>query len=136
MTPLEGFWWLPGQTRMDLSDKSRLHWMSVLRVPDFVTEEEFHWALETAQKKKKQNLTSVAFLTLTEGLCVQCMHIGPYDTEASTLASIEAFAGEQGFVPDFTSDRLHHEIYLGDPRRTAPQRLRTILRIPVRRQNP
>ncbi len=133
MPPLEGFWWLPGQTRLDLSDKGRLHWLSVLRVPDFVDEADFRWARDTAQAKKKMDLGSVSLKTIREGLCVQCMHLGPYDTESATLEAMEQYAREQGCQLDLSSERLHHELYLSDPRRAAPKNWKTVLRLPIRR---
>ena len=132
--PLEGFWWQEGVEGVDYSRKEDFCWISVIRLPDFVTEADFQWAVDEAQRKKKQDYSKVEFLTICEGLCVQCMHIGPYDTEPETLRQMDAFAAEQGYVPDFTAGRLHHEIYLGDPRRTAPEKLKTVLRHPVRKK--
>lgn len=99
-----------------------------------MTREEFDWAVQEATAKKKQDFSTAEFRTYDEGLCVQCMHIGPYDTEPETLRQMDVFAAEQGYVPDFTAGRLHHEIYLGDPRRTAPEKLKTVLRHPVRKK--
>lgn len=131
--PLEGFWWQPGVEGVDLSRKSEFHWISVIRAPDFVTEEDFRWAVEAASKKKKRDLSGVEFLTIEEGLCVQCLHVGPYDTEPETVAAMHRFLEEQGYCLDFSETRRHHEIYLGDPRKTSPEKLRTILRHPVRK---
>lgn len=131
--PLEGFWWQPGVEGVDLSRKSDFHWISVIRAPDFVTEEDFRWAVEAASKKKKRDLSGVEFLTIEEGLCVQCLHVGPYDTEPETVAAMHRFLEEQGYCLDFSETRRHHEIYLGDPRKTSPEKLRTILRHPVRK---
>ncbi len=132
--PLEGFWWQPGLAGVDYSQKRGFHWISVIRVPDFIKQEDFDWAVQEATAKKKRDFSTAEFRTYDEGLCVQCMHIGPYDTEPETLRQMDAFAAEQGYVPDFTAGRLHHEIYLGDPRRTAPEKLKTVLRHPVRKK--
>ena len=126
--PLEGLWEQTG------TGKESFHWTSMLRLPEFVTREEFDWAVQEATAKKKRDFSTAEFRTYDEGLCVQCMHIGPYDTEPETLRQMDAFAAEQGYVPDFTAGRLHHEIYLGDPRRTAPEKLKTVLRHPVRKK--
>ena len=126
--PLEGLWEQTG------TGKESFHWTSMLYLPEFVTREEFDWAVQEATAKKKRDFSTAEFRTCDEGLCVQCMHIGPYDTEPETLRQMDAFAAEQGYVPDFTAGRLHHEIYLGDPRRTAPEKLKTVLRHPVRKK--
>ena len=133
--PLEGFWWQePGSGEIDYANKNGFRFISCIRLPDFVTPEVFDWAVAEATAKKKIDFSAVEFLEVNEGLCVQCMHIGPYDTEPETLRQMDAFAAEQGYVPDFTAGRLHHEIYLGDPRRTAPEKLKTVLRHPVRKK--
>ncbi len=119
---------------MDYAHKETFEWTSMIRLPEFVTWEEFDWAVQEATAKKKRDFSTAEFRTYDEGLCVQCMHIGPYDTEPETLRQMDAFAAEQGYVPDFTAGRLHHEIYLGDPRRTAPEKLKTVLRHPVRKK--
>lgn len=130
--PLEGLWHQPGIEGVDYAHKETFEWTSMIRLPEFVTREEFDWAVEEAAAKKKKDFSGVEFLTYEEGLCVQCMHIGPYDTEPETLHRMDSFAEEQGFVVDFTENRFHHEIYLGDPRRTAPEKLKTVLRHPIR----
>ena len=116
---------------MDFSNKETFIWTSMIRLPEFVTRAEFDWAVQEATAKKKKDFSKVEFFTYDEGLCVQCMHIGPYDTEPETLRQLDAFAAEQGYCPDFSDTRFHHEIYLGDPRRTAPEKLKTVLRHPV-----
>ena len=133
--PLEGFWWQdsPG-SGIDYAHKDNFNYISCIRLPDFVTQDDFDWAIAKATAKKKRDFSTAEFRTYDEGLCVQCMHIGPYDTEPETLRQMDAFAAEQGYVPDFTAGRLHHEIYLGDPRRTAPEKLKTVLRHPVRKK--
>ena len=132
--PLEGLWWQEDIHGVDYAHKKDFQWISLIRLPEFVTREEFDWAVQEATAKKKRDFSTAEFRTYDEGLCVQCMHIGPYDTEPETLRQMDAFAAEQGYVPDFTAGRLHHEIYLGDPRRTAPEKLKTVLRHPVRKK--
>jgi len=132
--PLEGLWHQQGVDGVDYAHKETFEWTSMIRLPEFVTREEFDWAVQEATAKKKRDFSTAEFRTYDEGLCVQCMHIGPYDTEPETLRQMDAFAAEQGYVPDFTAGRLHHEIYLGDPRRTAPEKLKTVLRHPVRKK--
>ena len=134
MPPLEGLWWQEGVQGVNYACKKDFQWISLIRLPEFVTREEFDWAVQEATAKKKRDFSTAEFRTYDEGLCVQCMHIGPYDTEPETLRQMDAFAAEQGYVPDFTAGRLHHEIYLGDPRRTAPEKLKTVLRHPVRKK--
>lgn len=132
--PLEGFWHQEGTSEIDYSRKDQFHWISVIRLPDFVTEEDFRWAVDEAAKKKKLDFSGAEFLTVEEGLCVQCMHIGSYDSEPATVAAMHDYAEKQGYVPDLNDRRLHHEIYLGDPRKTAPEKLKTVIRHPVRKQ--
>ena len=131
--PLEGFWWQEGTIGMDYSRKEDLNWISVIRLPDFVSEEDFTWAVSEATHKKKTDFSKVEFYTYDEGLCVQCMHIGPYDDEPATVELMQRFAEEQGYVIDISDPRLHHEIYLSDARKTAPDRLKTVIRHPVRK---
>ena len=124
--PLEGLWEQTG------TGKESFHWTSMLRLPEFVTREEFDWAVQEATAKKKRDFSTAEFRTYDEGLCVQCMHIGPYDTEPETLRQMDAFAAEQGYAVDFSETRFHHELYLSDPNRTAPERRKTILRHPLK----
>ena len=131
--PLEGFWWQDGKDGIDYADKSAFHWISVIRLPDFVTRKDFAWAVETAAKKKKLDCSAAEFLTIEEGLCVQMMHLGPFDSEPASVAQMDAFLAEQGYVNDFTPTRLHHEIYLSDPRKTAAEKRKTVIRHPVRK---
>lgn len=131
--PLEGFWWQDGVEGADDADKSAFHWISVIRLPDFVTEQDFAWAVETATKKKKLDCTSAAFLTIEEGLCVQIMHLGAFDNEPATIALMDRYLAENGYVKDITETRMHHEIYLSDPRRVAPEKWKTVIRHPIRR---
>lgn len=130
--PLEGFWWQYNSKVIDYTRKEDFHFISIIRLPDFVTREEFDWAVEEAARKKKQDFSKVEFLTYDEGLCVQCMHIGSYDDEPETVDKMHAFMREQGYELDITDKRFHHEIYLSDARRVAPERLRTVVRHPVK----
>ena len=131
--PLEGFWWQDGVERVDYTDKSTFHWISVLRLPDFVTKADFDWAVETASKKKKIDCTCAEFMTIEEGLCVQMMHIGSYDDEPETVAAMDAFLEEQGYVNDLSDTRRHHEIYLSDARKVAPEKRKTVIRHPIKK---
>lgn len=131
--PLEGFWWQPGIEGVNYADKAGFHWLSVLRLPDFVTREDFDWAILEASRKKKLDCSMARFMTIDEGLCVQLTHLGPYDDEPASVALMDAFIAQNGLVNDFTDERRHHEIYLSDPRRTAPEKLKTVIRHPVRR---
>jgi hypothetical protein len=131
--PLEGFWWQEGVVGVDYSDKSTFNWISVIRLPDFITEDNFNWAVETASKKKKTDCSSAEFLTIHEGLCVQMMHIGPYDDEPATVAAMNAFLKENGYISDINENRKHHEIYLSDPRKTAPEKMKTVIRHPIKK---
>lgn len=130
--PLEGFWWQEGTPGVDYSDKSRFNWISVIRLPDFVKREDFDWAVKEASRKKKLDCSTAEFLTVDEGLCVQIMHLGSYDDEPATVAALDAFLEENEYENDFSGDRLHHEIYLSDPRRSAPEKWRTVIRHPVK----
>lgn len=132
--PLEGFWWQEGVSGVDYTNKSSFHWTSVIRLPDFVTPEDFRWAVGEASRKKKMDCSSAQFLSLTEGLCVQMLHIGPYDTEPASVALMDDFITANGYENDLTATRLHHEIYLSDPRRTAPEKQKTVLRHPIKKR--
>ena len=132
--PLEGFWWQEGVRGVDYGDKSSFCWISCIRLPDFVTKEDFDWAIETATAKKKADFSSARFETIEEGLCVQCMHVGPYDDEPATVALMDAFALENGYELDLSDTRRHHEIYLSDARKVAPDKLKTVIRHPVRKR--
>ena len=132
MPPLEGLWWQPGSDTMDLRHKDGLCWISMIRLPDFVTPEVFAWAVSEAAARKGGDFSPVTFFPYAEGLCVQCLHLGPYDCEPETLRSMDAYAAGQGYRVDLGAARFHHEIYLGDPRRCKPERLKTVLRHPLR----
>lgn len=129
--PLEGLWWTD-EGPLDLTHKERLRWISMIRLPDFVSEADFAWAVAEASAKKGRDFSRVELLPYDEGRCVQCMHIGPYDREPETLAAMDAFCAAQGYTADLSAARRHHEIYLSDPRRAAPEKLRTVLRCPVK----
>lgn len=129
--PLEGLWWQDGQNNLDFAHKDRFQWISMIRLPDFITRADFDWAVQEATRKKKQDYSAAQFLSYDEGLCVQCMHLGPYDDEPATIAAMDSFAKEQGCTLDLSETRRHHEIYLSDPRRCAPEKLRTVIRHPV-----
>ncbi|MDE5937853.1 MAG: GyrI-like domain-containing protein [Lachnospiraceae bacterium] len=130
--PLEGLWWQDGTSGIDYTRKEDFEWISMIRLPEFVTEEEFSWAVAEATEKKNTDFSAVEFLTYDEGLCVQCMHIGSYDEEPATIEAMDAFAREQGFSPDMAGTRRHHEIYLSDARKCKPENLKTVIRHPVR----
>lgn len=130
--PLEGLWWQEGIDGVDYAHKEAFEWIAMIRLPEFVTKEEFNWAIKEATTKKETDFSNVFFFTYKEGLCVQCMHIGPYDDEPATIQKMDDFATTNGYVPDFSETRLHHEIYLSDPRRCAPEKLRTVIRHPVK----
>ena len=131
--PLEGFWRQAGREGIDYSDKSAFCWISVIRLPDFITEKDFAWAVETASKKKKLDCSAAEFLTIDEGLCVQIMHHGPFDSEPETVALMNTFLAENGYVSDFSDSRQHHEIYLSDARKVQPEKWKTVIRHPIRR---
>lgn len=130
--PLEGFWWQDGDNDIDYSNKSKFNWISVIRLPDFVTEENFKWAVNIASKKKI-DCSLAEFLTVDEGLCVQIMHVGSYDDEPKTIEIMESFLQENGYINDISVNRLHHEIYLSDPRKTNSDKLKTIIRHPIKK---
>lgn len=130
--PLEGFWWQDGVQGVDYAHKETFRFISVIRLPDFVTQADFAWALDEVRAKKTADFSCVEFLTYHEGLCVQCMHIGPYDKEPETVARMHEYMQKQGYELDINDKRLHHEIYLSDVRRTAPDKLKTVIRHPVR----
>ena len=132
--PLEGFWWQEGIDGVDYRDKSTFHWISVIRLPEFVTKKDFDWAVEEAARKKKLDCSLAEFLTIEEGLCVQIMHIGPFDHEPSTVALMDQYIAENGYANDMNETRLHHEIYLSDARKAAPEKRKTVIRHPIRTQ--
>ncbi len=132
--PLEGFWYQDGIDGVDYSNKGSFKWISVIRLPDFVTEEDFAWAVETAGRKKKIDCSCAEFLTIDEGLCVQIMHIGSFDDEPASVAAMDEYLDKNGYVNDFGDKRLHHEIYLSDPRKTAVEKMKNVIRHPIRKK--
>lgn len=130
--PLEGFWWQDGVHGVDYSNKSAFHWISVIRLPNFVTQEDFDWAVGEATRKKKLDCSMAEFLTIDEGECVQIMHVGPYDDEPATVAVMDAYLAANDYENDFSDTRLHHEIYLTDARKVAPEKWKTVIRHPVK----
>ena len=131
--PLEGFWYQEGTMGVDYGRKGDFRWISVIRLPDFITREDLAWAVETASQKKKLDCSAAEFLTVEEGLCVQMLHLGPFDDEPASVARLDAYLAEQGYVNDWESGRLHHEIYLSDARRVPPEKWKTVIRHPVRK---
>ena len=131
--PLEGFWWLENETDFTFEDKSKYCWISLIRLPEFVDESVFEWAREEVSKKKKIDTSKAKLLKINEGLCVQCLHIGSYDNESKTLKLMTDFIEENGLQSDINKARKHHEIYLSDPRKTEMSKLKTVLRVPVRK---
>lgn len=130
--PLEGLWWQDGIKGMDYSKKEELNFISIIRIPDFVKEEDFKWAIKEATKKKKIDFSKVEIFIYEEGLCVQCMHIGSYDDEPITTKLMEDYARENGYEINITDTKYHHEIYLSDPRRSEAAKLKTVIRHPIK----
>lgn len=131
--PLEGFWWQDGVQGVDYTSKSSFHWISVIRLPDFVTQEDFDWAVAEATRKKKLDCSIAEFMTIDEGKCVQIMHIGPYDDEPATVAVMDQYLAANGYENDFSLTRMHHEIYLSDARKIAPEKWKTVIRHPIKK---
>ena len=131
--PLEGFWWQNGVEGIDYAHKENFEWISLIRLPDFVTQKDFEWAIAETTKKKKTDFSKVEFLTYTEGLCVQCMHVGSYDDEPATIALMDEYMKGNGFELDITDTRYHHEIYLSDARKVATEKLKTVIRHPIKK---
>ena len=131
--PLEGFWRQEGAAGVDYANKAAFHWISVIRLPEFVTEQDFAWAVETASRKKKLDCSAAEFLTVEEGLCVQIMHLGSYDDEPATVAIMDRYLLENGYENDLSDSRLHHEIYLSDPRKVEAAKWKTVIRHPIRK---
>ena len=131
--PLEGFWWQENLDGIDYSHKENFQWISVIRLPDFVTKADFEWAIEDAPRKKKMDFSKVEFLEIEEGLCVQCMHSGSYDNEPAAVAAMDKFIADNGYENDISDTRRHHEIYLSDARKVAPDKLKTVIRHPIKK---
>ena len=133
--PLEGFWWQDGICGVDYSKKDEFNWISIIRLPDFITRENFDWAVKTASEKKKIDCSKAEFLTIEEGLCVQIMHFGSYDDEPASLEKMDKYLEENGYEKDFSDTRLHHEIYLSDPRKSTLDKQKTVIRHPIKKRN-
>ena len=131
--PLEGFWWQEGSDTIDYANKNGFNFISLIRLPDFVTEADFDWAVQEATKKKKADFSKVEFLTYDEGVCVQCMHVGSYDDEPKTVALMHEYMAVNGYALDISESRYHHEIYLSDPRKCAVEKLKTVVRHPIKK---
>lgn len=132
--PLEGFWWSERENEIDYSHKEKFQWISAIRLPDFVSRKDFDWAVKEVERKKKADYSKAEFLTIQEGLCLQVMHIGSYDDEPATIALMDDFLEKNGYDKDITDERRHHEIYLSDPRRVAPERCKTVIRHPIKKR--
>lgn len=130
--PLEGFWWMDGIKGVDYSRRDQFQWISAIRLPDFVSKEDFAWAVGEATRKKKQDFSKVKYMTYDEGLCVQCLHIGPYEDEPATVQLMHEYASSQGYIVDISETRHYHEIYLSNPRKSDPAKLKTIIRHPIK----
>lgn len=131
--PLEGFWRQDGVEGVDYSAKSAFHWISVIRLPDFISQADFDWAVAAATEKKKLDCSLAQFVTINEGLCVQIMHMGPFDEEPASVALMDAYLAENGYANDFSAHRMHHEIYMSDARKVAPERWKTVIRHPIKK---
>lgn len=131
--PLEGFWWQEDTDGVDYTDKSKFNWISLIRLPDFVRQKDFDWAVETASKKKKLDCSSAEFMSIDEGMCVQMMHLGAFDDEPATVAVMDEYIKQNGYANDMNKDRLHHEIYLSDARKVAPEKWKTVIRHPIKK---
>ena len=131
--PLEGFWWQEDVKGVDYGNKDSFNWISVIRLTDFITKENFDWAVSTATKKKKLDCSSAEFLTIDEGLCVQIMHIGSFDDEPESVAKMDAYLVDKGYENDLNDTRLHHEIYMSDARKVAPEKWKTVIRHPIKK---
>lgn len=131
--PIEGFWWQDSIDGVDYTDKTSFNWISVIRLPDFVSQKDFEWAVETATKKKKIDCSLAKFMIIDEGLCVQIMHLGPFENEPATIALMNAYLTENGYIADLSETRLHHEIYMSDARKVAPEKWKTVIRHPIKK---
>ncbi len=129
--PLESLWWTDNKDSDNFTDKSAFQWIALIRVPDFVNNEDVEWAKKEVLRKKDIDCSLLNFMSICEGVCAQIMHIGPYDEEPTSLAAIESFLHSNGFVKDINEKRRHHEIYLSDPRKCRPDKMKTVLRLPI-----
>lgn len=133
--PLEGFWWQDDVDGVDYTTMQAFHWILVIRLPDFVSKEDFEWAVATATKKKKLDCSSAEFMTINEGLCVQILHIGSFGDEPATIALMDDYLEQNGYENDFSESRLHHEIYMSDARKVSPDKWKTVIRHPIKKEN-
>ena len=133
--PLEGFWWQEGINGVDYANKQNFKFVSLIRMPDFVTNEVFEWAVKQVTEKKKEDFSKVEFFTYDEGECVQCMHVGPYDKEPETVAKMHEYMISEGYELDINETRFHHEIYISDVRKTLLEKLKTVIRHPIRKKS-
>ncbi len=131
--PLEGLWWQDGSTTIDYTRKDDFNFISIIRLPEFVTKADIDWAVQEATNKKKTDFSKVEFFTYDEGLCIQCMHIGSYDDEPQTIALMQEFVAKNGYVSDINATRFHHEIYLSNPCKCATEKLKTVVRHPIKK---
>jgi len=131
--PLEGLWWSGGAVKNPPADKSKYNWLSMIRLPEYVTKKVFEWACREVSAKKKLDTAKAKYIKIKEGLCVQCMHTGSFDDEPATIAAMESYAAENGYAIDIGETRRHHEIYLSDPRKVSPEKMKTVIRHPVRK---
>ncbi len=131
--PLEGFWWIDNLEGMDYNRKDDLEWITVLRLPEFITEKDFQWAINQVSTKKGIDCSKVEFFSYDEGLCVQMMHLGHFDNETETVELMQAFIKEEGYVEDFGGGRMHHEVYISDIRKSAPEKWKTVVRHPIKK---
>ena len=135
--PLEGFWWVEDECfdGLNITNKDDLCWYSMIRQPEFVTKEVFERAKEKFKKKNNDvDFSNTFFKEIEEGLCVQIMHIGSYDDEKFSIEKMNSFIEKEGYKNDFSKERLHHEIYLSDPRRVKNiNNLKTVIRHPIKK---
>lgn len=131
--PLEGFWWQEGEEGVDYKNKDKFCWIAIIRLPDFVSKQDFEWARQSAQAKKKLDCSKAEYLTVEEGLCIQILHTGPFDNEPETVKIMDQYLNENGYVKDFSESRIHHEIYLSDARKTEPEKMKTVIRLPIKK---
>ena len=135
--PLEGLWQVDGVDfdGMNVTDKDKFKWISMIRQPEFVTEEVFEQAKLVLKKKKPAlDLSKARLMKMTEGLCVQIMHKGSYDDEPASIEQMKRFLDENGYIEDFSVGRFHHEIYLSDPRKCSTDKLKTVIRHPIKKK--
>ena len=131
--PLEGLWWTSNFEEFDYTNKDDFNFISMIRLPDFVSEDIFKWAVDEATRKKGLDFSKVEYFTYDEGLCVQAMHVGAYDDEPKTMEKLFKLISKEDYVYDLSKTRFHHELYLSDPRRCKEENLKTVVRIPIKK---